>query len=316
MKRKIKDKYVSKFLNFLQYERYYSLHTINSYKLDIYQFAKISYDIDLSYEEVAWHKLGHAIIKSYLHSIDELVSPQSQARKLSVMRTFFTFLQREQLIINNFFESYRGRKQLKTVASYLTIREVNILLETPSHFWLAQHSSKIAVKSCSFVIFRDTALLEIIYSAGLRISEALNLDWQEFGDFIQINGKGKKQRLVFIGEPARVALQNYRNFLKEFNQNLQNDGNSLFINQRNFCRLTSRSFQRFFKKYLSFANLSTDYTPHSLRHSFATHLLDNGADIRSVQKLLGHENLSTTEIYTHISPKQLFDAYKKAHPHR
>jgi integrase/recombinase XerC len=167
----------------------------------------------------------------------------------------------------------------------------------------------------AFASARDTAILEMIYSGGLRINEVLSLEYEDLHfdqKIFRVRGKGKKERACVMGAPAVIALQHYLMRAKSRGYEIKNG--TLFRNNRGGT-LTARSVQRSLKNYLREAGLSLENTPHKLRHSFATHLLDAGADLRIVQEMLGHESLSTTQIYTHVSTERLIKAYKQAHPH-
>ena len=206
----------------------------------------------------------------------------------------------------------KAAKKDKSLPVILSREDISKLLSAPHEFWRNQNT-----KDSSFIATRDTAIFEIIYSGGLRIQEALNINFENINleeSTLRILGKGKKQRIAYLGGPAKLALSNYFDCLKNLNFEEKNHL-PIFINLKNHQRLSARSVQRSLKIYLNFCQLPPDITPHKLRHSFATHLLDAGADLRSVQELLGHENLSTTQIYTHISTDRLLEAYDKAHPH-
>ena len=205
----------------------------------------------------------------------------------------------------------------KPLPKVMSINQVELLIAAVDTHWQNASASGLvrtgggALFSCS----RDKALVEAIYSGGLRISEVLNLNYGD-ADFssgiVKVRGKGKKERLAVLGTPAKRALKDYLRY-----RNAAGGGREmnspLFLNQSG-TRLTARSFQRNLKNYLFSAGLPPDFTPHKLRHSFATHLLDAGADLRSVQEMLGHENLSTTQIYTHVSAERLKKVYTSAHP--
>ena len=166
-----------------------------------------------------------------------------------------------------------------------------------------------------FAAARDKAMIEMIYSGGLRISEAVNLNWQDcdfFNDVMKIRGKGKKERLAMVGSSAGKAVFEYQKICRSLGFAVSG-ANPVFLN-RFGERITARSFQRNLKNYLISAGLPAELTPHKLRHSFATHLLDNGADLRTVQELLGHENLATTQIYTHVSLRRMQEVYSQSHP--
>jgi len=218
------------------------------------------------------------------------------ARKVSSLRSFFKFLCREGYLTHNPVSVLRSPKLDRKLPSVLEVEEVERLLE--SHDGSANG-------------LRDHAILETIYSVGLRVSEVvgLNLDDIDFiSGIVKVYGKGKKERLCPIGEKALQAIRRYL----DHRPNVR-DGKALFLNRRG-RRLTARSVRRVLDKALQRASLNRHVSPHALRHSFATHLLDRGADLRSVQELLGHQSLSTTQIYTHVSAERLKRVYDKAHP--
>jgi integrase/recombinase XerC len=197
----------------------------------------------------------------------------------------------------------RTPKQDKRLPRFLEYEQVKRLLETPPmNSWLGA---------------RDRAIMETLYSTGVRVSElvALNMDDIDFlGEVVHIRGKGKKERIVPIGTSALQVIQHYMEFRnKRAHSNPNFDSKVLFVNKHG-RRLSTRSVRRKMDKYLKMAGLDTAISPHTLRHSFATHMLNNGADLRSVQELLGHQSLSTTQVYTHLTTKKLKEVYQKAHP--
>ena len=227
---------------------------------------------------------------------------------------------RESIVNTNPFMGLKGAKKEKKLPQIMSVNEVDSLLNAPQKYWHKVYESENPEKQKigRFSASRDAALLEVIYSGGLRINEALNLNINDLNFSSQttkILGKGNKQRFAMLGNPAIRALKEYLP-LREIHCRVADlkDG-PVFINQRDGNRLTARSIQRNFQTLCFTYWLSPDLTPHKLRHSFATHLLDAGADLRSVQEMLGHSSLSTTQIYTHISPERLLEVYSKAHPH-
>ena len=316
-----KDPVFLSFLKYIKFEKNSSPHTINSYYLDIAQFAKITFEIDITESLLDWQKVDQTVARLYIASLQELkLSKSSLMRKTSSLRSFYKYLLREGLVSNNPFAELKGARKEKKLPQVMSVNEVDALLSSPLQYWTFLNKNDSAERKAAgqFAAHRDAAILEVIYSGGLRINEALSLNMSDL-DFTsntaKILGKGNKQRFSILGGPAIRALKAYFPF-RELHCML-NDLKSgpLFINQREGTRLTSRSLQRNFKHYLTHAELSPELTPHKLRHSFATHLLDAGADLRSVQEMLGHSSLSTTQIYTHITPERLLEVYSKAHPH-
>ena len=314
----IRDDGLRGFLSYLSAERNASEHTCSSYALDIRQCAQICLKTDPFTDEAAWADLSVYDARDFVAALngDELART-SIMRKLSAMRSFFRYLIREGRAKADPFTGQASPRRPKLLPKYMTVDEVGRLLSAPAAVW-ADHAEFGLAKTpeaAAFAAARDAAILEVIYSGGLRISEALGLNLGDIdlvSQVFKVRGKGKKERYCALGGPAVRALRTYLGFRQI--RTADGGANSpVFLCQRG-QRLTSRSFQRSFKSYLSAAGLSPDLTPHKLRHSFATHLLDAGADLRSVQSLLGHENLSTTQIYTHISAERMKQIYQKAHP--
>lgn len=313
------DRALSSFLSYLLNERNASQHTVDSYRLDIQQFAMLQLNADVETAQIDWNSVDVYTARTYIVKLQEEleISRTSILRKLSGMRSFYRYMQREQLAHDNPFSGLIAPKRQKLLPKYMTVEEVGRLLDTPQLFWKDAYEKEIAKdeESARFSAARDAAILEVIYSGGLRISEALGLNMEDLdliSGVMRVRGKGKKERLCGLGNPAIRALRKYFPVRRMRSGNERRNA-PVFVN-RFGQRLTTRSFQRNFKLYLRAAGLPLDMTPHKLRHSFATHLLDAGADLRSVQELLGHANLSTTQIYTHISTERMKAVYNKAHP--
>ena len=313
------DRALSSFLSYLLNERNASQHTVDSYRLDIQQFAMLQLNADVETAQIDWNSVDVYTARTYIVKLQEEleVSRTSILRKLSGMRSFYRYMQREQLAHDNPFSGLIAPQRQKLLPKYMTVEEVGRLLDTPQLFWKDAYEKEIAKdeESARFSAARDAAILEVIYSGGLRISEALGLNMEDLdliSGVMRVRGKGKKERLCGLGNPAIRALRKYFPVRRMRSGNERRNA-PVFVN-RFGQRLTTRSFQRNFKLYLRAAGLPLDMTPHKLRHSFATHLLDAGADLRSVQELLGHANLSTTQIYTHISTERMKAVYNKAHP--
>jgi integrase/recombinase XerC len=266
-----------------------------------------------------WRQVDIYTARAYVVALQEQEGLQraSILRKVSAMRSFFRYMIREQLIESNPFSGLTTPKRSRRLPKYMSVNEVSRLLEAPEIYWKEAKRLEICrdEESADFAAARDCAVLELIYSGGLRISEAVGLnlgDIDLISDIMKIRGKGKKERLCAVGRPAAAAVNKY--LLKRRCRTADERPRApLFVNKYG-TRLSARSFQRNLKLYLQAAELPADITPHKLRHSFATHLLDAGADLRSVQELLGHANLSTTQIYTHISAERLKAVYNRAHP--
>lgn len=224
------------------------------------------------------------------------------ARRLAAARTFGRFLCRQGVLQVNPAQSLRGPRQERKLPHFLTQEQVNRLLQAPS--------------IVTWQGLRDRAILEVLYSAGLRVSELVGLDLDDVDlseGFLQIRGKGKRERLALLGPAAQQALAEWLAAREAFLRQRRANVLAIFVN-RFGTRLSSRSVGRLLQTYLRQAGIDTRTSPHTLRHTFATHLLDAGADIRGVQELLGHKQLTTTQIYTHVSTRRLRDSYRQAHP--
>ena len=307
---------VENFLAYLRNERQASEHTIANYAMDIKQFANLS--LNSSLEKSDWQQADVYKARSFIVLLQkDNLARSSILRKISSLRSFYRFLVRENIVSSNPFVGITSPKKSRQLPKYMSIDEVGHLLNAPATYWSDALAKGVAKDddSAAFATARDTALLEVIYSGGLRISEAVGLNFADLNlkqGIIKIKGKGKKERIAALGTPAMNALHDYFR-VREIRSANNLPGAPVFINKHG-NRISPRSFQRFFKKYLMTAGLPHDMTPHKLRHSFATHLLNAGADLRSVQELLGHANLSTTQIYTHINSERLKAVYNKAHP--
>lgn len=283
------NRYIEKFLFYLEIEKNCSPHTILNYKIDLIEFMKFIGDVPI--KQITY---GH--FRKFLAQLRmEKYRPRTLARKISSLRSFFRFLHREGLIKNNPAKLLLTPKLDKTLPKFLSEDEMTVLIESPS-------GNKVASK-------RDKAILEALYSTGVRVSElvGLNVDSIDFiGNIVKVRGKGKKERLVPIGDKAIDAIKDYLDHRRS-------DAHAIFLN-KNKTRLTDRSVRNIINKRISSTSLRMNVSPHVLRHSFATHLLNRGADLRSVQELLGHVNLSTTQIYTHVTTARLKSVYDRAHP--
>ena len=308
---------IESFLQYLTHERQASSHTIESYRQDIEQFIQLMFPKEKDFQ--AWEKVDVFTARSLVVELQKIgLSKTSVLRKISAMRSFFRFMVREDIVEKNPFTGLNSPRKDRNLPKFMSVDEVSRLADAPALYWKNAAESGTAQDddSAAFAAARDSALIEVIYSGGLRISEAvgMNLDSVNLiSDIAKVRGKGKKERLCALGGPSVKAIREYMK-LRKLRTSNERGSAPLFINKHG-TRLTARSFQRNLKLYLEAAGLPPDLTPHKLRHSFATHMLDAGADLRSVQELLGHENLSTTQIYTHVSAERLKKAYNKAHPH-
>ncbi len=293
--------YIDLFADWLAVEKGYSPHTVSNYCRDIRGFASF---ID---DDCPPADIGRDIIKNYICSLNKVNKPASVTRKLSAMQTFFGLLIREREISHNPMIGVVRPKQGHYIPVFLTVDEVFRLMDAPGD-------------NDTFAS-RDKAILEMLYSTGMRVSElsGLNVSALDFEtEMVRIVGKGNKERLAPVGPPALDAVRRYlpqRQLLlrQRLERRRQTDTKPIFVNGRG-GRLTSRSVERLVKLYGQRAGIISRVTPHSLRHSYATHLLEMGADLRMVQELLGHASLSTTQKYTHLTVDHLMEVYDKAHP--
>lgn len=284
------------FLNHLAAEKNASPHTVKNYRIDLREFSVFLKEKDC-------REVTYLDIRSFLAYLKgRSYSRSSISRKLACLRSFFKYLARENLLETNPAAGIQTPKREKRLPQFLNPEEVVRLLEAPAkNTWEEK---------------RDKAILETLYSSGLRVSELVGLNQEDvdvFGGLVRVRGKGKKERIVPLGQMALKALQSYMEHkpLRDHRAALKAP---LYLN-RSGGRLSDRSIRRMILKYSRRIALNKEVSPHTLRHSFATHMLDRGADLRSVQELLGHENLSTTQIYTHVTTKRLKEAYDAAHPH-
>jgi integrase/recombinase XerC len=281
---------VTAFLDYLRVERDASPLTIRNYGADIAAFR--AWFEEKWKQRCDWTSLDQFHLRSYLVRLTERHFDRATIHlKMSALRSLFKWLVRTERVKQSPVVGMTLPKKARKLPKFLTIQQIEALLAAPDNV-------------------RDKAILETLYSAGLRIHELTGLnddDLDVLGEVVRVRGKGKKERLAPLGGPAIEALQRY---LESRNRTARGP---LFVN-RFGKRLAARSVQRMLKKYLLAVGLDPSLTPHKLRHSFATHMLDAGADLRSVQELLGHANLSSTQIYTHITPERLKKVYEKAHP--
>ncbi len=304
------------FIRHLENEKNASPHTVDAYFSGVVEFAVKVRNSDASFDD--WADVDQDQARSFVMELhDSGNSKRSIQRKISAMRSFFRYLMICGKVKSDPFKSVPQLKADKPLPKVMTVNQIELLIAAVDTHWQNAEASGMvrteggALFSCS----RDKSLIEAIYSGGLRISEVLNLNYGDAdisSGIVKVRGKGKKERLAVLGTPARKALREYLRY-RNAAGGARNMDAPLFLNQSG-TRLTARSFQRNLKNYLFTAGLPPDFTPHKLRHSFATHLLDAGADLRSVQEMLGHENLSTTQIYTHVSAERLKKVYSSAHP--
>ena len=313
---------ISKFLTYLEVERNFSAHTIRSYTADLLQFcqflcacgsagatvAELSSEKLPPVEELQADSLQKSLpavtaleVRSYLAMMrNSEYSKATVARKLATLRSFYKYLSRMGDVTASPVTAVRTPRQDKRLPKCLDVSQIEALLAAPD--------------TDTMLGARDRAILETIYSAGLRISELVGLnleDLDEFAEALRIRGKGKKERLAPLGSHAVASIQAYLG--KRKGKGASAKRGPIFINKSG-RRLSERSIRRKLDGYLLVAGIPIHISPHTLRHSFATHMLNAGADLRSVQELLGHESLSTTQIYTHLTTTRIKEVYNKAHP--
>lgn len=297
-----------KFSEYLKFQKGCSEHTVRNYRTDLRQFLTfLAEKAGLSGDEAPALGVDHIdffVIREYLGRLYAAYERTTIARKLSAVRSFLSFLERKGLLNGNPAANISTPKRERPIPSHLPVDDVFRLLERPDR------ESPLGL--------RDLAILEVLYSCGLRVSElaGMNLSSIDFGQhLVRVLGKGDKERIVPIGKSAINAVNNYLDGAVTLRKKAQRDRDDppLFVNCRG-GRLSSRSIGKIVKRYGRECALMMEISPHSLRHSFATHLLDGGADLRSVQELLGHASLSTTQKYTHVSLDRLMEIYDKAHP--
>jgi integrase/recombinase XerC len=294
------DECLADFLRHLALEKNASAHTVKSYREDLAQA------LDFFRSRAAGQKLQPALLttrllRAYLAWLHEQgYAKTTVARRLAAVRSWCRYLCRQGTLASNPADGLRGPRQDKKLPHFLSEQQLSGLLASPPQG--------------TALGLRDRAILETLYSAGLRVSELVGLDIADLdldAGMAIVRGKGKRERLAPLGRPALRAIQHWL----EARQQLlgQRERPAVFLN-KNGSRLSARSVGRLLQRYLGAAGLDRRTHPHTLRHSFATHLLDRGADIRSVQELLGHRSLATTQIYTHVTTLRLRESYQKAHP--
>ena len=295
---------IDSFLNYLAVEKGYSENTIVAYRNDLYQLA------DFIREEAAksgaippWAGFNRQSMLSYMLKLKERgYVATTIARKVAAVKSFFDFMVAEGIMKTSPTEGVASPKIGKSLPKPISISQVRRLIEQPS---------KLSTPDAK----RDMAMLQLLYASGMRVSELVSLNLADIdtkGGYVRCFGKGHKERLIPIHEQAALAVEEYINKARP---QLGHNGNetALFLNRRG-GRLTRQGLWQILKGYAKEAGLEAQITPHTLRHSFATHMLSGGADLRSVQQLLGHANISTTQVYTHLTSEHIRRTYEKAHP--
>lgn len=302
---------VESFLESLFTEKGYSDHTCRAYRKDLNDF--LAFAADYHQPRKTSHKRSPTVrleqidgltIRGYLGYLHRKNKKTTVARKLSAIRSFFKYLEKRGHISENPAQHVITPKQDKTIPVYLSVDEMFRLLDS--------------IQTDTVLDLRNRAIFETLYSSGIRVSELtqMNVSDVEFeAAVIRVHGKGNQQRMVPLGQKALTVIEAYRDRLQKKYGQQATAGGPLFLNRYN-KRLSSRSVARILKQLVAAVGLLTPVSPHALRHTFATHMLDAGADLRAVQELLGHKSLSTTQKYTHVSIDHLMETYDKAHPRK
>lgn len=293
------DKHIRSFIRYISLERRYSPRTITSYSNDLHQFEEFLKDY-FGVSDIFWNKVEKKIIRYFLISLQENhLSRRSIARKLATLKSFFKYLAREEIIDHNPALSIKMPKFERKLPEYLSTTEIEAILKLP--------------QLDDFENIRDLAILELFYGTGIRLSELINLTMDQLlldENLIRVRGKGNKDRVVPLGTAAKKILIKYLQIRPQFAaQSVDN-----VFTLKSGKAMYPMAVQRIVKKYLSQVPNIRQKSPHLLRHTYASHLLNAGASIRVVKDLLGHESLSTTQVYTHISIEHLKDIYNQAHP--
>jgi len=296
---------IDRFLRHLEAERNYSPHTLRAYASDLGRFHYF-FAIDFSGVELEAARIEEVdamAVRSFLASLARRgVGRRTQARALSAVRTLCAFACREGVLEHNPAAAVRTPKQEQKLPRHLRPGEIETLLE--------------AVTGDEPLATRDRALLELLYASGLRVGELVSLDWPNLdldSRVLRVIGKGGKERMVPFGRPAVEALRAWKGHWHEVRGAVTDDDEPLLLNHRG-GRLTARSVRRILDRAVESAALAAGVHPHTLRHTFATHLLEGGADLRAIQELLGHSSLSTTQRYTHLDVDRLLHVYRESHP--
>ncbi len=284
--------YIDKFLNYIEMEKNYSPHTCKNYRHDLEEFKSF---LEVS-KQMGIKEIDYFILRKFLSLLNKKkLNKRTISRKISTLKSFFKFLLREKILKNNPAASLIYPRLDKPLPKFLTEDQVEKILELPDLNKLSG--------------LRDKAILEFLYSTGARVSEMVSLkkdDLDLIGGVAKVTGKGRKERLLPLGEPAIESIRRYLSERKD-------DERAFFLNKNNKS-LSGRGVRLIISKYIKKTAFSLAVSPHVFRHSFATHLLNHGADLRSVQELLGHSSISTTQIYTHISLDSLQKVYQRTHP--
>jgi integrase/recombinase XerC len=296
---------IEEFERALSSEENASAHTVRNYGSDLRQLQAFLHEHERACNrkgEVDVAKVDHLDVRAFMTDLLRRNRKSSVGRKLSSVKGFFRYLLRRGVLCADPTAGIGTPRKEQQLPVHLSVDDMVRLLESPPRDKPAG--------------LRDRAMLEMVYSAGLRVSELVGLDWSDIDrelQLLRVRGKGRKERVVPFGDRALAALDEYKGHIPELCPRRLCDTKAVFLNRRG-QRLTTRSVARLVDHYILAAGISTKASPHALRHSFATHLLNAGADLRAIQELLGHSSLSTTQRYTHVNMDQLMKVYDKAHP--
>lgn len=311
----VDDGLCTRFLEHLASVRNASEHTLDAYRRDLAQFAEYCSG------DRSWESVTSAEARAYLVVLGKAGAQSATVRrKLAALRSFYVFLRRVKAVEKNPFMGVRGPKKARTLPMVMTLDDINRFLAAPA-LWLEERrhlTGKVAPED-EFLALRDAAMFEVMYSTGCRVGEIAGLSGENIriaggeGAVVRVLGKGRKERMCVIGKRALAALEKLRVSAAAPAPVADDSGTPVFTSADG-GRLTTRTIERRMKVWLAAAGLPSRLTPHKVRHSFATHMLDAGADLRGVQELLGHSSLSTTQIYTHVSISRLREEYDRNHP--
>lgn len=289
--------YVKEYTSFMTDIRHKSLNTVESYKRDVTQY--ISYLDGTGVTDIS--STTKTTVLSYLLYLQkEGRASSTVSRTLASLRSYYLFMMQNGVVKSNPTSNLEAPHVEKKITKILSGEEVELLLEQP--------------KNCDNKGIRDKAMLELLYATGIRVSELINLDVSDVNvpmSFVRCKG-GKKERIIPMGHQAKDALENYINNVRKYMVKDENE-TALFVNCSG-ARLSRQGFWKLIKYYQHIAGIETDITPHTLRHSFAAHLLENGADLHSIQEMMGHADISSTQVYSRMMNSKIKDVYAKAHP--
>ena len=290
--------FIDDFLKFIDKERKFSTHTIRAYLNDLDQFQRF---VKTYNQKILFTEVDKTVVQCHIQKLSKSsVAEKTLLRKIACLKSFYKFLVNFDFMDNNIMDLIQSPKTSKKIPHYLSKKQIEKLMKIPNLE--------------TFKGVRDRSILEVFYSTGIRISELVKIQIEDIDlnkKTIKIYGKGNKERIVILGDFAVKSLERYM----KHESNIENNFLYPSINMKKNTHISINYIYRIVKKYLSYVSNDEMLSPHSLRHSFATHLLDNGADLMSVKELLGHEDLSSTQVYTHVSVEKMKKIYKLSHPH-